>query len=58
MLGESSDFLDIELPNFILRTKLCYPMPYGKKIYSEYSAKINPSFILECLKISEVENRP
>ena len=33
-------------------------MPYARQLYTEYSAKINPAFMLNCLKISEVENRP
>jgi hypothetical protein len=33
-------------------------MPHAKDIYTLYSPKINPLFILDCLKISEVENRP
>jgi hypothetical protein len=33
-------------------------MPFAKEIEREYSAKVNPDFILSCLKISEVENRP
>lgn len=33
-------------------------MPYAKKIYEQYEAKIHPAYMLDCLKISEVENRP
>lgn len=33
-------------------------MPYAKHIYNDYSAKINPKFMLECLRMSEVENKP
>lgn len=33
-------------------------MPYAKQLYKEYSPRINPAFILDSLRISEVENRP
>ena len=52
MLGEASDYVDIVLPNFVMRTKLCYPMPFAKDIYEEYSAKISSKFMLDCIKIS------
>ena len=54
MLGEASDYVDIILPNFVMRTKLCYPMPFAKDVYEEYSAKISSKFMLDCIKISEV----
>ena len=33
-------------------------MPFAKDIYEDYSAKISSKFMLDCIKISEVENRP
>ena len=33
-------------------------MPFAKDIYDEYSPKISSKFMLDCIKISEVENRP
>mgnify|MGYP000976033415 CR=1 len=33
-------------------------MPYASDIFANYSARINPSFILDCLGVGEVENRP
>ena len=33
-------------------------MPYAKTVFQEYSPKINPAFMLSCLNILEVENRP
>lgn len=33
-------------------------MPFSRQIEREYSPRLNPDFILACLRISEVENRP
>ena len=51
MLGESSDCVDVVLPNFVLKTRLCYPMPFAKDIYEEYSPRISSKFMIGCIKV-------